>query len=447
MYRNALKYLKNWIKRDKSKPLLLCGARQVGKTELIRIFAKKYNFDLLEINLEIEKLHHLSEIETFKIEKVLEEIELVANKKITKNTIIFLDEIQACPIAINRLRYFYEKTPHLKIIAAGSLLEVVLDKESFSMPVGRVEYMYLGPMSFFEFLRAANQTILLEQLTNIKSNGIISKSLHDKSIEMLKIYYYIGGMPESVSEYAHTKDMLRVKQIQKTILKTFRDDIPKYAKNKKEIRVNEVFDYAHANIGKKVIWAEISKDHSSRVKDAVTLLDLAHVINKVIHSKVLGIPIKSSENQNIVKLYCLDVGLYNASLGIEWSNIFHLNNKDLVTSGMMAEQFIAQHLLIQNQDSLETNLNYWLNKEKKNAAEVDFVIQFHNKIYPIEVKAGSTGKMKSAWEFIKTKKLDHIIKFDLCLREKMISEVKMMNKECILIALPLYLVEKLPDFL
>jgi predicted AAA+ superfamily ATPase len=337
--------LKNWSLTANPKPLVIRGARQVGKSTLVRLFCKDNGLELIEINLEKNKIREFDNDVSFSIKKVLSEIELIVDKVISSNTLIFLDEIQDQPKAFAQLRYFYEDAPGLRVVAAGSLLDVIINEAKFSMPVGRIEYYFLGPMTYREFLLAQNEEVALKQLESITHDVPVSVALHEKMIEQLKNYYFVGGMPEAVKVFVETKDRAKVRRVQQDLLQTYRDDIPKYTIGKQGLRVREVFDYVPAHVGNnKVKFTDISETNSQQVKDAIELLHRAQIILKVSHTSASGLPLSAGVNPSVMKLFFLDVGLYNASMGVQWSSLVHASEEELLLKGSMAEQFIAQHL-------------------------------------------------------------------------------------------------------
>lgn len=455
MYRMALMDLKLWFHRDHRKPLILRGARQVGKSTLVKLLCQMMDVQLLEINLEKNKIKEIDNEQNFSIKKVIEEIEVIANAKVTAQSLIFLDEIQAQPLTVNRLRYFFEDRPDLKVIAAGSLLEVILEKVSFSMPVGRVEQYYLGPMTFTEFLRARGESILLEQLQTLSKEKAPTESLHLKLIDLLKEYYFVGGLPEAVKEFSESHNFDRVREIQISLLNTYREDIPKYTKHKQGERVEEVFEFTPANIGEKVQFSKFSKAHSEQVREAIHLLAKAHLIYPVHNNSCVGMPLRAGLDSQVFKLYFLDIGLYNAKMGLTWRDFLALKPEELMTKGKMAEQFIAQHLFFRDSHQQTSELYYWLRGGKKQSAEVDFIIAQDSKIYPLEVKSGSTGKMRSLWQYVFEKKPELALKFDLASRRDPMSLVKHIVQtqqgpteiECPLISAPLYAIENLKQYL
>jgi uncharacterized protein len=455
MERIALKFLDTWYNKSNSKPLILRGARQVGKSTLVRLFCQKHNIELLELDFETIKLRQIENDTSFSIEKVLQEIELVSRKKITEKSLIFFDEVQLQPKVINRLRYFYEKKPELRVIAAGSLLEVTMEAARFSMPVGRVQYFQLGPMTFSEFLTAKKEDIFLEQFQN--------KTLHDESdaswleqgTDFLKEFYFTGGMPEAVQCWIDGGNHEEVRDIQNSIIQTYRDDIPKYTSKKEYSRVIDVFEYTVANLGNKVVFSDVAPIHSSSVKSAIDLLAKAGVIIKTTFNYCNGLPLSAGTNPATLKLFFLDIGLYNAMHELKWADIFSLSSDKLLTKGNMAVQFVAQHIKNINNKNPSPELYYWLNKKRKGAAEVDFIYSQGGSIFPIEVKAGKTGKIKSLWKYIEIKEPKFVIKFDLMERRERLSVITHkvpaadLDKELKsnLIGLPLFEVEKLNYYL
>ena len=312
----------------------------------------------------------------------------------------FLDEIQAQPKALSALRYFYEKHPGLRIIAAGSLLEIVMQREKFPMPVGRVDYRYLGPMSFSEFLLALGEDLLLEKIKTIGIEKFPSKTLHHEAIKRLREYMFVGGMPEAVGKFVQSGDMRDVRDVHRTLIQTYRDDMPKYATGNKIQTLLDVFDRVSDLVGKKLVYSQLSSKHSTVVKDVISLLKQAHLLHEVKHTNASGLPLKAGLAERASKLFYLDVGLYNALMELEWEELYQVPAEQLLTKGAIAEQFIAQHLFYRKGSKEMSALYYWLRDAKKGAAEVDFIISHKGVIVPIEIKSGKTGKMRSLWQFI-----------------------------------------------
>ncbi len=412
MRRIQTQYLKEWYLKNNRKPLMVRGARQVGKSTLVRLFAKELNLDLIEINLEKNKLRSLEFQNEKLVVSILQEIESKFNKKIHEKTLIFFDEIQQLPELIPALRFFYEERPDLAVVCAGSLLEFVLEEHEFSMPVGRIEFLYLGPMKFSEFLMNGEKEELFNQVQNKFPK--ITSSHYEQLTEQLKKYFFIGGMPEAIKNYYETHSPKAVRDVHHSIIATYKNDFTKYTKNKELPRIEEVFEALPNNFGKKIKYTEISAALDSRkIKRSLHLLALAHLIQICYHSNSSGIPISSQKDINVFKLYFLDIGLLHYMFGLGWSDINNLDNKSLLTQGVSAEQFIAQHLAYRNGPQEAPELYYWLRDKNAANAEVDFIISKGRSIIPIEIKSGKSGSIKSLIQFMGEKKYLEAYRFDL----------------------------------
>lgn len=404
--------LRKWLVSYHRKPMIIRGARQVGKSTLVRMFAKNSQLDLIEINL--EKHLYLDDIfKTFDLAVICRELEGISEKTITKKTLVFLDEIQATPNAIACLRYFYEEKPEIPVIATGSLLEFALSHHSFSMPVGRVDYRYLGPMSFNEYLSNLYPE-LLQHITSIERLVAISEIIHEKLIGKFREYLFIGGMPEAVLAYKETNQLNEVKSVHRSICDTYMDDFSKYALNKDLLLLQKTFRAIPQNIGKKVKYSHYSKDHTSKeIKNCIELLIKAKICNPVYSSDCSGLPLEATISRKAYKLMFLDVGLANHLCGLNLNSIDALDSDSLINKGAIAEQFIGQQLVYSDDMTKSFDLNYWLRENKKGNAEIDFVIVMEGKILPLEVKSGKSGSLKSLHQFVFTKNIDSAIRFDL----------------------------------
>lgn len=412
MIRHELEFLNDWYSKSNRKPLMIRGARQVGKSTLVRLFAENKNLELLELNLEILKLKSLKVLSEKPIESLTQEIESRLNKKIHKNSLIFFDEIQQSPELIPLLRYFYELQPQLAVICAGSLLEFILEDHNFSMPVGRIEFMHLGPMKFSEFLLNGEKKELLNQTLEIYPN---LKSFHyDQLTEQLKKYFFTGGMPEAIQTYYNTHSPKSVRDVHHSIINTYKNDFSKYS-NKKELpRIEEIFEALPLNLGRKVKYTQFSSHLDARkIKKALHLLGLAKLIHFCFHTNASGIPLNSQKDANVFKLYFLDIGLMHYLMGLNWTDLNSFNDKSLLTQGLSAEQFIAQHLAYRRGPQEEPDLYYWLRDKNSANAEVDFLITEGHKVIPVEVKSGSSGGIKSLIQFMIDKKGQSAYRLDL----------------------------------
>ncbi|RKZ41648.1 MAG: AAA family ATPase [Gammaproteobacteria bacterium] len=452
MERLQLKFLQKWIDKKKRKPLIIRGARQVGKTTLVELFAKQHQRTLVNVNL--ERYPELSPVFSTKDpQQILQQIEILPRMdRITNETLLFLDEIQAVPEAIPALRYFYEERPELALISAGSLLEFTLSDHLFSMPVGRVQYLHIGPMTFTEFLSALGEDKLHHIVTHYQLGQEINKIAHQRLLQILRTYYFVGGMPEAVAVFAETSSYRDVSEVHNSIIDTYREDFPKYVGSRNLNRILNVFNFAARNVGIKVKYSNISRqEQSATLKKDLELLSMARVISKVVHSHCSGIPLQADIEEKVYKLLFLDVGLMNAICGLNWRVISQLDDIKLVNEGAIAEQFIGQHLQALLAETPNRELTYWLREGRSSNAELDFVIAREGKLIPIEVKSGATGRLKSLHQFMWNKQAPFAIRFDTSLptvnqQDVVIHIDKQRQPICYpLISLPLYLVERLSE--
>lgn len=450
LYRQELSYLKDWSVRSTRKPLVIRGARQVGKSTLVKQFAEENNFRLLTLNFERNPEFRKLFLSNNPVQ-ILTELELITEFKIEPGKmILFLDEIQSAPEALPSLRYFYEEKPELHIVAAGSLLEFTLSETSFSMPVGRIEYMHLGPLRFMDFLKATGHVewaefldkLSLEEIQNNKMPGL----LHEKIMDLLRQYWITGGLPEAVASYVRTNDFSEVSRIQQNIVATYRDDFHKYRKSSSQL-VQMVFDHLPVMIGRKFIYAQVSRDHrAAELNEALQQLCLARVIIKVFHTSANGVPLAAEKNHKFFKTVYLDIGLLSAALKL---NVLDLKTKDmsLVNNGTLAEQFIGQHLAYIGNSFEEPELFYWIREAKSSAAEVDYVIASGQHVVPVEIKAGTTGTLKSLHQFLKEKQRKVALRFNADIPSMLNDQKRLTNGSMIdyrLLSLPLYMVEQTP---
>jgi len=412
--RNALQYLGKWLTKKRRKPLILRGARQVGKSTLVRLFAKSANLSLHEINLE----RHLFLDDIFKtldMEIIIRELEALVRSPVNvQGSLLFLDEIQATPHALQALRYFYEEYPDLAVIAAGSLLEFTLADHSFSMPVGRVEYFHLYPLTFREFLEVVEPTLLPYLDVLSPSPDSVPLAAHKRLLKKLRDYFFVGGLPEAIQTFYEEQSLLEVSDVHRSIASTYQDDFNKYAKQNDLLLIQKIFNYIPKAIGQKVKYTNISRDHrSAKVKDGISLLTKARICHKVRHSHSTGIPLAAESSDSVYKLIFMDIGLANHICGCDWRTMAAFDDRQLVNEGGIAEQFIGQHLIDTSEGLEAPSLHYWL-REKKNAnAEVDYVIAAGRRILPVEVKSGTSGSLKSLQQFAFSKNSKLAIRFDL----------------------------------
>lgn len=444
MYRKALTDLIAWKKRKHPKPLVIRGARQVGKTWLVREFAQHHFTHLIEINF--DKTPNKAQLFTdTHINRCLQFLEIDSGSKIIPGkTLLFFDEIQAAPALLPLLRYFYEDRPDIHIIATGSLLEFLLTEHDFSMPVGRIEYLHLGPMNMEEFLLALQQAKLVYFLENFSLHDQIPASIHDNLLHYLKLFWVIGGMPAAVSIYCESGTIQEAAREHEAILQTYEDDFSKYRKRIYPQRLQKVFRKIPALLGNKLKYVKLDpKEKSRELADTLQLLELAKIIYRVQHSAGNGVPLSAEAKEKDFKALFLDVGLVSSSLGLNLSGLQMMDDLLMVNNGAIAEQFIGQHLLYNGLSYKKPQLFYW-NREKRNSsAEVDYLISVHDKVIPVEVKAGKTGSLKSLQIFLAEKRKSIALRFNtappFCTTQKT-SIAGQQEQAYQFISLPLYLV-------
>ncbi len=412
MYRFALTELKNWAARLDHKPLVLRGARQVGKSYLAAMLAEEKFEAIAEINF--EQTPEIAELfSSRQPERIIPLLELHLNLSITPGkTLLFLDEIQAAPEVFATLRYFYEQMPKLHIIAAGSLLEFVLEKHQFSMPVGRIEYMHLGPMTFEEFLLATEKEKLLKFLHEFHLDESIPALIHEELMRCVMDFCVVGGMPEAVKVYSATNSYLESERILSNILSTYRADFNKYGQRVNQQRIEKVFLKIPGLVGQKLKYTQIDREEKSRdLKDALHILEMAKIIHRVIHSDANGIPLGAEINDKYFKPIFLDVGLLCRRAGITMSDMQSIDDLMMINSGQVCEQFVGQHLLYSGKYYEDPQLFYWMRQRGSANSEVDYLLAQGTKIIPVEVKAGKTGTLKSLHVFINEKQCDFALRF------------------------------------
>lgn len=451
MNRKIIEKLVSWFQQEDRKPLVIRGARQVGKTWIVRNLAAKLSLDLLELNFERDvKLKTL--FKENDPNKTLLQLESFFNKEIkVKQTLLFLDEIQTAPELLSKLRWFAEEKPELAIIATGSLLDFALDEHEFSIPVGRISYMYLEPMSFEEFLLAQSQNKLCDFLCNFELKDEIPEAIHNRLWQFLREYIFVGGMPAAVNSWIQSKSFIKVNEIHQNILATYRDDFSKYAKRISVERLDDIFRSVPRLLGKKFKYSLINKEvRFEGLKKALNLLCKARICHKVLSCSANGIPIDASIKESIFKVIFLDVGLVSAAMGLTLSEMNKFNELKLVNEGEIAEQLTGQLLRTITPSYIDPKLYYWVREKSDAESEIDYLIQYNTRIIPIEVKAGTTGTLRSLHSFMKMKSLKKAIRFNADYPS--VTDVKVKDHmgdliEYELISLPLYLVEQIYRFI
>jgi len=405
MRRIALDYLQNWLINSDRKPLVLRGARQVGKTWLVHELARVTGKRLIELNLE-EQPKLAAAFSSNNPQEILHDIEAILEiPSIDPNSsILFIDEIQAVPELLAKLRWFFEKMPELPVITAGSLLEFVLGKLQISMPVGRITYMHLEPLSFEEFLLAQEKDILVNQIKKFNWSKPILEPVHENLMKLFKEYIIVGGMPAAVKSWSEKKSLQDVELIHNDILQTYRDDFGKYSKSIPIEYFNEVLRAIPQNLGSKFVYSQVNQSMKANIiKEALDLLVMARLAHKVQATAANGVPLAGELLHLYIKIIMLDVGLSSAALDLSLGDLLTVDELDLVNKGGIAEQVVGQLLRTLNPFFKEPALYYWVSTDKHASAEIDYVIQHGGLVIPIEVKAGTTGTLKSLHRFMLTK--------------------------------------------
>lgn len=434
MKRDIERQLNDWKDQPNRLPLLIRGPRQVGKTYVIEQFAKEHFANVVLVNFELSPRTKQC-FESFDPKEIINKLQLMNDCNIEPGkTLLFLDEIQECPQAIMSLRYFKEKMPELHVIGAGSLLEFALREEDFRMPVGRVQFIYLGPISFGEFLGASDHTQLREYLHTIKLTDKIDQVVHEQLLELLQKYLILGGMPAVLQEYLTSGNLRICQNIQSSILETYRSDFGKYAKKAQHKYLQRLFESSPRLVGQWFKYVNVDPEVKSRdLKQALELLVLAGLIHPVYATSASGLPLGFQIREQKFKIIFLDVGLAQNACGLQAEINF---NKDIlqINAGSIAEQFVGQELLAYADAYTRPNLYFWARNKKSSMAEVDFVINVGSKILPVEVKAGKTGTLKSLKLFLKEKKASFGIR---------VSGNPLSYYDDVL-SVPLYMVEQIP---
>ncbi len=445
MKRHDTAGLLKWLHKKNRKPLILRGARQVGKSTLVRLFCQEQKMDLLEINLERTKLLSLQK-NPISMPEVLDEIQLLLKKKITDKALLFFDEIQEQPEMLKYLRFFYEERPDLKVIAAGSLLEIALRDENFSFPVGRVEFYHLGPMTFSEFLLATKNEVIYENLLSLQ----FSERLHQSCMNLFQKYLYVGGMPEAVKIFSEEESLAGVRDIHQQILQAYLADFPKYHSKINNQRISRVFYSSINYLGKKLVYSKIDSQSQARdIRRVIELLEDARLLHSCLHTAADALPLAGQQDDAIRKLYFLDVGLLNSMTRLDFQSIDLELQNQFSTKGIVAEQFAAQHLCFFDGPSHTPQLHYWLRDKGVQKGEVDFLVESHGEIVPIEVKSANGGHLKSLFYFAKEKKKSKAVKLSVnpYSEEIITHNIDGKKYQIRLLNVPLYAVEFLPKIL
>ena len=448
LQRREIGHLQAWAARRPHKPIVIRGARQVGKSTLVREFARAAGLRLVAVDF--ERNPELREAFTGRDPaRILALLKLLTGKTATAGThLLFLDEIQAAPEALAALRYFHEEIPELHVLAAGSLLEFALAETRFPMPVGRVEYMHLGPLHFEDFVIAMGEADLADFLRGFPLRGAwentLPDALHRKCLDLLRRYWVVGGLPEAVASFASGGglDFEPVARVLQSVVATYRDDFGKYGRSRDRIRM--VFDRLPHLAARKFKYVEVSRDHrAADIGAALEHLCMARVASKVFRTAANGVPLAAGVNERFFKCLHVDVGLLCAALGLDLLDLERQGDPTLVNRGAVAEQFVGQHLLYSEAPYRTPALHYWARETRNAAAEIDYVIAAGSRVVPVEVKAGATGSLRSLHQFVREKSSGLALRFNADLPNLRPQSATLPDGATVhydLLSLPLYLV-------
>ena len=408
MERKAMNELIKWKDKKNRKPLLLYGARQVGKTYLVKEFANKYFKDIIYVNFETNKIIGQIIDENISPKYIIENLEIAFNKKIDKdNTLIFFDEIQKNTRALTSLKYFQEESPEYYVIGAGSLLGVHIKKKEFSFPVGKVDFLTIYPLSFEEFLINTDNQLLLDKIKECyETNSIMPTLMHKKALDLYYDYLAVGGMPEVVQEFINSGSTINAIDYQKDIIESYKNDITKYSEPSDANKIIATFDSIPIQLAKdnkKFQYKLVQKGGTSTIfGDSIDWLANAGIVNKCIKTKI-GVPLKMYEELDSFKLYMNDVGLLT---NLSEFPLYLIKNREAANEmmiGMLTENYVASALKYNG-----LNLDYWKNDFD---SKLSFILQSENGlIIPVEVKASIHTKSKSLNNYIKDYKPKYAIR-------------------------------------
>lgn len=417
--RNIDAQLLSWKEDVMRKPLLIRGARQVGKSSAIRHFGKEFKY-FAEVNFERHKAVKSFFQGDVDVHLIVQKIASYINVPIEEGkTLLFLDEIQECPEAIMALRFFKEDYPELHVVAAGSLLEFTL-QELPTFGVGRIHSLFMYPMTFDEFLGANQEQRLMEMRNQADSDNPLDTSFHDKLIEYFRIYMLVGGMPEAVMAWIKTHDFNACRSIQEDIVLTYEDDFAKYKRRANPDLLRTTMRGVCHQVGEKITYRQISTDfQSSQIREALRLLTLAGIVTPVVSTSANGIPLDAEADEKSLKMLFLDTGLLLAVLQLEGNLAQTLvqlimagTPQELVNKGGLTEMLAGLEIM-RNKPCVQRQKMFYWEKKGNSVAEIDYLEILNLKITPIEIKSGTQGGMKSLWFFMREKHLTEALRCSL----------------------------------
>ena len=450
MIRFASAQLDSWLVAEKRKPLVIRGARQVGKTWLVRDMANRYNLKLIELNF--ERNPALADLFTSNRPKeILKNLESEFETSINPDSsLLFLDEIQAAPAMFARLRWFKEDLENLPVIAAGSLLEFAFNKYQYSMPVGRISYFFLEPFSFFEFLLATGNEFLLKKLETFSHDDTMPESIHEKCLGLYHDYCLVGGMPEPLQKWVDTENFKECIKIQQDLLATFRDDFHKYGGQFDPELLFKLFISVSRQVGNKFVYNRVDPSAKTLlIKKSLSLLSRARVFTKTKHTRGNGLPLGADSNEKFFKLLLIDIGLVSVQLGLSSMSNTQADEIIFTNKGGIAEQFVGQQIRSSQSPLTDPILFYW-QRTGGRQGEIDYIIQHDSRVIPVEVKSGTAGSLKSLHQFMADKNLDLAVRLNSNLPSVEKINVKTTTGKPVsytLLSMPLYLAQQINHLL
>jgi predicted AAA+ superfamily ATPase len=440
-YRKLISELKNWAKQENRKPLILRGARQVGKTTVVDIFSKEFD-QYLYLNLEKKEDAELFD-KNLSIEDLTEAIFYMKGKpRLPGKTLLFVDEIQHSQNAIAMMRYFYESIKNIHVIAAGSLLEAMIGKEQISFPVGRVQYFFMYPLTFEEFLLAQKAEQVLEMYNTIP----LPSFTYLKMLKLFHRYTLIGGMPEIVNKYCKTADIISLTPIYQGLISSYLDDVSKYARNTTARQIiRHAIETAPFEAGKRIKFQGFGNSNyrSREMGEALRAMERAMLISLIYPTTVTRPPLIPNLKKS-PRLQFLDTGLLNFSVRLQ-DYFFTVENLHSFYQGILAEHIVGQELMALNMYSPD-KLSFWVREKKQSNAEVDFIFPYKKYLIPIEVKSGKAGTLRSLHQFMDF--ADHSYAIRLYAGALMKTEaVTQKGKHYTLLNLPYFLAGKIQQYI
>lgn len=417
--RNIDKSLSEWVSRPNHKPLLLRGARQVGKSTAVRHLGEQFEY-LVEINFEKTPQYKQCFVEDLDVNRIVSQLAVLSKTQIIPGkTLLFLDEVQECPQAIMSLRFFKEDMPELHVIAAGSLLEFALQNLP-TFGVGRIHSMFVHPMTFDEFLLANGEKMLMDAYHDSDEAHPLSEPFHQRLISLLRTFILVGGMPESVACWVQSHDYTQCQEILDDIVLTYEDDFSKYKKNADPVLLRNTLHSAAVQATQKFVFSRVGDYKAIDVRKALDMLFLSGILIPVTNTSGNGIPLGAEADQSYRKVLLLDTGLMlrilhltNGNDSSLTSHILTSSANDLVNKGPMAELFVGLEIIRNSAPNMRHELYYWTRTSRNSLAEVDYLLSDGGTILPVEVKAGVQGGMKSLWMFMRDKGLTKAVRCSL----------------------------------